>query len=135
MSQKLRNFYLESQIKNASPGQMLIMLYDGLIDQAEIADRELSSVGKPEEPLLGAQAISRCIDILNELNTCLNHSVDPILCSTLSDLYLFFTKEFSLALEKRDAKKIRAILPLIRDLKSAWSQADRDANKFQPVAA
>jgi flagellar biosynthetic protein FliS len=132
MSDKLRNFYLESQVKNATPGQMLIMLYDGLIDQAEIADREISSLA---DMLLAANSVSRCINILNELNTCLIHSEDPALCATLSDLYLFFTKEFSTALEKRDAKKIRAILPLIRKLRGAWHQADRTANKFQPVNA
>jgi flagellar protein FliS len=135
MTQKLRNFYLESQIRNATRGQMLIMLYDALIDQAEVADREISTVDILNNPLLAAHCIARCIDILTELNTCLDHAVDPMLCATLSDLYFFFTKEFSEALNSRQPKKIRAILPLIRDLRSAWHQADREANKFQPVAA
>jgi flagellar protein FliS len=135
MTQKLRNFYLESRVKNATPGQMLIMLYDGLIDQAEIADKEISAPEISKDPLLAAHCVSRCIDIMTELNTCLNHTVDPGLCATLSDLYLFFTKEFSEALEKREPKKIRAVLPLIRDLRGAWYQADREANKFHPVAA
>jgi flagellar protein FliS len=134
MTQKLRNFYLESQIRNASPGQMLIMLYDGLIDQAEIADGEISRTAAAD-PLLAANSVRRCINILTELNTCLDHGADPVLCATLSDLYLFFTKEFSEALERREARKIRAILPLIRELRGAWHQADREANKFQPVAA
>jgi flagellar protein FliS len=135
MTQKLRNFYLESQIKNATPGQMLIMLYDALIDHAEVADKEISVPESSTDPLLAAHSVTRCIDILNELNTTLDRNVDPILCSTLSDLYLFFTKEFSEALERREPRKIRAILPMIRDLRGAWHQADREANKFQPIAA
>jgi flagellar protein FliS len=135
MTQKLRNFYLESQIRNATRGQMLIMLYDALIDQAEVADREISAPEISREPLLAAHCIARCIDILTELNTCLDHAVDPVLCATLSDLYFFFTREFSEALEKGQPRKIRQILPLIRDLRGAWQQADREANKFQPVAA
>jgi len=134
MDQKLRNYYLETQIKNASPGQLLIMLYDGLIQNAENADTEISSPGVVHDPTPASRAIARCIDILTELNTCLRHSVEPTLCATLSDLYLFFTKEFSQAFDKREPKRIRAILPLIRDLRGAWFEADRRSNQFHPEA-
>jgi flagellar protein FliS len=135
MDQKLRNFYLESQVKNASPGQLLIMLYDCLIQQAERADTEISSPKNPNDPSPAALAVSRCIDIMTELSRSLKYSVDPLLCGTLSNLYLFFTKEFSEALDQREPKKIRAILPLIRQLRDAWFQADRKANRLQVMAA
>ncbi len=130
--QKLRNFYLESQVKNASPGQLLIMLYDGLIQHAETADAEISSPEISKDPSSASRAVTRCIDILTELNTCLRHNIEPALCATLSDLYLFFTREFSQAFDQRESKRIRAILPLIRDLRGAWFEADRRSNKFQP---
>ena len=128
MDEKLRRFYLESQVKNASPGQMLIMLYDALIQNAEQADTEISS---SDNPSAAAPFVSRCIDIMRELSTCLRHEVDPSLCGTLSKLYLFFTREFSEAFEKREAKRIRAILPLIRQLRDAWTQAHRKVNRFE----
>ena len=43
MDLKLRNFYLEARIKNAAPGQLLVMLYDGLIDYAERAETALAA--------------------------------------------------------------------------------------------
>jgi len=132
--QKLRNFYIESQIKNATPGQALIMLYDGLIQNAENADAEISSPEIVKNQSTASRAITRCIDILTELNTCLRPSIEPSLCATLSDLYLFFTRELSQAFEKREPKKIRAILPLIRQLRGAWFEADRRSNQFQPDA-
>jgi flagellar secretion chaperone FliS len=135
MDKRLRNFYLESQVNNASPGQLLIMLYDGLIQHAERADMEISSTENALDFRAGAQAITRCIDILTELNTCLKHGVDPVLCGTLSDLYLFFTREFSEAFDKRQPKKIRVILPLLRELRNTWFEADRRANQFQVLAA
>jgi flagellar protein FliS len=131
MDQKLRNFYLENQIKNASPGQLLIMLYDGLIQNAESADTELSAKENPDARVQASRFVSRCIDIMTELNTCLRHSVDPKLCSTLSDLYRFFTHELSEAFDKGEPGRIRAILPLIRELRKAWFEADREANKFE----
>jgi flagellar protein FliS len=135
MDQRLRSFYLETQINNASPGQLLIMLYDGLIQNAERADTEISSPENPNDLSQAAHAISRCIDILTELSTSLDYSVDPSLCGSLRDLYIFFTREFSQAFDKREPKKIRAILPLIRELRNAWFEADRRSNQLQFVAA
>jgi flagellar protein FliS len=132
MDQRLRNFYLESRINNATPGELLVMLYDGLIEHAEYADQEITEPSNPADPSAAAREVSRCIDILTELNTALNHSVDAKLCATLSDLYLFFTRQLSEALDVRAPKKIRDILPLIRDLRKTWAEADRRANQFQP---
>jgi flagellar protein FliS len=134
MDQRLRNFYLESQVNNATPGQMLIMLYDGLIEHAEGADQEISSPQNPGDSRPAAREVSRCIDILTELNTCLKHDVNPTLCTTLSDLYLFFTREFSEALEKHEARKIRGILPLIRDLRKTWVEAEKRSNQFNATS-
>ena len=135
MEHRLRNFYLESQVNNASPGQLLIMLYDGLIQHAELAESEMSSTENVQDNAAGATAVTRCIDILNELNTCLKPNIDPVLCGTLSDLYLFFTREFSEAFSRREPKKIHAILPMLRDLRNTWFEADRRANQFQVLAA
>jgi flagellar protein FliS len=126
MDDRLRNFYLESQVNNASPGQMLIMLYDCLVEQAEVAESEISN-----NPSLAAHAISRCINIMRELSASLRHEVEPSLCATLSNLYLFFTRELSEALEKREPRRIRAILPLILELRATWIKADKQAGQAQ----
>ena len=135
MDQRLRNFYLEAQINNASSGQLLIMLYDHLIQHAERADTEISSPENPNDLSQASHSVSRCIDIMTELSTSLKHSVDPLLCGTLRDLYLFFTREFSEAFDKREPGKIRAILPLIRELRNAWCTAQRRAGHSQALAA
>ncbi len=135
MDQRLRNFYLEAQINNASPGQLLIMLYDRLIQHAERADTEIASLENPNNLAQASQSVSRCIDIMTELNRSLKHGVDPLLCGTLSALYLFFTREFSEAFDKREPERIRAILPLIRELRNAWFAADQRASRFQVMAA
>jgi len=135
MDERLRNYYLESQVKNASPGQMLIMLYDCLIQQAELADAELTSPEKPGDVSLAAQAVSRCINIMSELSTSLKYEENAPLCGTLRDLYQFFTRQFSDAFAKYDPKKIQAILPLIRELRNAWVAADKRAGQIQFATA
>jgi flagellar secretion chaperone FliS len=133
MDERLRNYYLDAQVRNATPGQMLIMLYDCLIQQAELADSAMTA--KPGDLSTAAQSVSRCIDIMTELNGCLNYEENTTLCGTLSDLYHFFTKELSEALMKYDPTKIRAIIPLIRELRSAWVAADKRAGQIQFATA
>jgi flagellar protein FliS len=132
MDQRLRDYYLESQVNNATPGQLLIMLYDCLIEHAESADRAISVPENATDSRPAAREVSWCINVLTELNTCLRPGVNPQLCATLHDLYEFFTRSFSEALETRRAEKIREVLPLIRKLRGTWVEADRQANKYQP---
>jgi flagellar biosynthetic protein FliS len=131
MEQRLRDYYIDSQVNNATPGQVLVMLYDCLIEHAEAADREISAAEEAGHQVSASREVSRCIRILTELNTSLRRSVSPALCATLSDLYLFFMQEFSKSLEARDPVKIREILPLIRKLRGTWAEADRLANTGQ----
>jgi flagellin-specific chaperone FliS len=122
MDERLRKFYFESQVNNASPGQLLLMFYDSLIEHAERADAEISSPANRNDLSQAAVAVSCCIDLMRELTA----SLRP---------YRFFTKEISAALVQREPRKIRAVLPLIRGLRDAWCQADRRANQLQAVAA
>ena len=111
------------------------MLYDCLIKNAEQAEAEISSPEQANDPSRAAQAITGCLNIMRELTSSLRPGENPSLCGTLSNLYLFFTREISTAFERRDPTKIRAILPLIRELRNTWSEADRRASQLQAVAA
>jgi flagellin-specific chaperone FliS len=72
---------------------------------------------------------------MTELSTSLKHEANASLCATLSDLYEFFTREFSEAFAKYDPNRIRAILPLIRELRNAWVAADKRAGQIQFATA
>ena len=131
MEQRLRDYYIESQVNNATPGQLLIMLYDCLIEHAELAAGEINAPAKPGDIRQAAREVSWCINVLTELSTCLRHGVQPQLCTLLGDLYRFFTRQFYDALETHQAEKVREILPLIKKLRETWVQADRLAGKDQ----
>jgi flagellar biosynthetic protein FliS len=135
MDQRLRHFYEENRIKNASPAEMLVMLYDYLVQKAETAESEIAAPAGSEERAGAARTVSHCIDIVTELSSALRPEHDPLLCANLGNLYRYFAGQFSEALAKSDAKKIGAILPLIRKLRAAWTQAQKTSGKGQLVAA
>jgi flagellar biosynthetic protein FliS len=132
---RLRNFYLESRIKNASPGAILVLLYESLVENAEIAESEISAPAGSDARAQATLSIKICIDIITELASSLRHEVDPTLCSTLGGLYYFFTRQLAQALADSDPRKISAILPLARQLKEAWTKAHAISSKTQLAAA
>jgi flagellar biosynthetic protein FliS len=134
MDQRLRSFYLESKVNGTSSGELLVMLYSTLVEQAEDAEQELAAPAPKRNVSHAAKCVARCIDILTELDTALKHDVDPDLCGTLTRLYAYFTRQFSDALSACEPGKIRTILPLLRDLKAAWSQAHKLSTHGQPLS-
>jgi flagellar biosynthetic protein FliS len=135
MDQRLRYFYEETRIKNASPAEMLVMLYDYLVQKAETAESELVAPAGSEQRAQAPRTISHCIDIITELSSALRPEHDPALCANLGNLYRFFAGQFSEALAKSDAGKIGAILPLLRKLRATWMQAQKISGKAQLIAA
>ena len=73
------------------------------------------------------------IDIITELSSSLRTEADPALCATLNNLYHFFTREMSAALDHGDPARIHAILPLLRDLRNTWAQALKISDQAQPI--
>ncbi len=131
MDHRLRDYYLESQVNNATPGQVLVMLYDCLIEHAEGADRELGASESPLHFGAAAREVAWCIKVLTELTTSLRHGENPELCAQLCGLYEFFTRELYAALERRESGRVRGILPLLRRLRDSWANADRLAGQYK----
>ena len=131
MDERLRHFYLESRIKNSSSGELLLMLWDTLVENAEKAEAEIGSAVGSLERTSATQSIAHCINVLTELSTALRHEIDPSLCATLSSLYAYFAREFAAALRSGDPARIGTILPMLRELKSAWEKAQKAAAQAQ----
>ncbi len=118
--------YVSSTVSSATPGQLIVMLYDGLLRFATDA-RDSLAEGKS-----GADAISRAIRILTELAKCLRPEVSPDLCRHLSNLYQFYTVELSKAMHEQKPDRIDKIIPLIQQLRDAWQTAETKLGEEEP---
>ncbi len=122
MSVAVARKYRATQIESASPGQILLALYDGCLRLCRTAQLHI------EEGDVAAKgiAISRACAILGELRSTLDHKVAPELCDSLDRLYLFFQEQLSLANIRMDAAPIAPVVKIMSELRVAWGQAVGD---------
>lgn len=117
--------YQAVQIESASPGQILLALYDGCIRfcraaQVHIEAGDVAAKGK---------MISKAVAILGELRSTLDHNVAPELCDSLERLYVFFQEQLSMANIKMDGSLIDPVINLMVDLRNAWGEAVTEVEK------
>lgn len=114
----MRARYLNDSITTASPGKLLVMLYDRLVLDLFQAEEALR-VGERET---GADRIKHAQDIILELRATLDVSAwsgGPGLAS----LYGFLLTELIGANVRADPERVAACRALIEPLRDAWREA------------
>jgi flagellar secretion chaperone FliS len=115
---QLRNRYLQDSVNTASPGRLLIMLYDRLVMDLMQGEEALRNNDRE----LSAARITHAQEIILELRTTLN--VDAWSgAAGLANLYGFLITELIQANIKRDADKVSACRAIIEPLRDAWREA------------
>ncbi|MDC7125421.1 MAG: flagellar export chaperone FliS [Spirochaetales bacterium] len=114
------NAYRETNIKTASQGKLIIMLYDGAVRNMETAVSGLSS----ENPKFDKvnNAILKAQDIITELMVSLDFERGGEIANNLYNLYIFFNKELMQANVQKDKEMITPVIKMMKDLRSAWIQ-------------
>ena len=114
-----RRAYAESAILTASPGRLVVMLYDGAIrslrqsaDSMRKGDRE-----RARNRMRSAEAI------IDELNSSLDMSAGQI-PSQLRSIYLYCKRLLIRANAETDAPTIDVVVRLLSELREAWAQIE-----------
>lgn len=115
--------YRANAVLTASPGQLVLMLYDGALKSLALA-RE--AFGKPaddprriqviNEHLLKAQAI------LNELQSGLNMEAGGEFARTMHRLYDYHNRRLLEANLRKQIEPVVEVERLVRELRDAWAQ-------------
>jgi len=109
--------YKETQIKTASRGKLVVLLYDGLIRFLDIAVENL--------PLKKYDIVSSNIlkaqDIVAELIMALNFDAGD-LSQKLMSIYTFFNTKLIEANVKKDPAPIKFVRKMACDLREAWKE-------------
>ncbi len=109
--------YKKQSVTTMTPVEVVIKMYSEIERQLAIgvcAIEELKDIKKANDALIKAQ------ELLGALRGALDMSV-PI-SKNLNDLYIFFQNEAMKANIKKDATEIKKIIPMIADLRDAFTQ-------------
>ncbi len=110
--------YREQSVLTATPGQLVVMLYDGclrFLTQAAHAMRE----GDARE---AGRRLSRAEAILDELLSTLDLEQGGVIASRLQGIYVFCSQQLLEARSASDAAPIDVVSELLAELRDAWSQ-------------
>ena len=110
--------YKQQSILTATPGQLVVMLYDGclrFLHQAAYAMRE-GNVIESNTRLQRAEAI------IDELRTTLDMEQGGVVASRLQGIYVFCSKHLIESRLERDPEKIEKVSELLSELRDAWAQ-------------
>ena len=113
-----RNRYLKDSVSTASPQRLVVMLYDGLVHDLELAQQGIASgdVGLVHTRLIRAQAIV----------TVLQSSLDLDAWAGAADLSRLYTYVLDLLVDanvRKDAAPLVLAMDVVEPLRDAWRQA------------
>ncbi len=107
--------YQDIQIKTLDPGKLIVLLYEKLEENLQLAASRLEAgdmIGKGE-------AIQKSQDIILELLTSLNLDAGKI-AKDLQALYLFMFRDLNRINLEKDTVALGKILKSVQNLKEAW---------------
>jgi flagellar protein FliS len=117
--------YRETRVKTASPGQLLVMLYDEAVKQCDIAAGLFGEEGKPRPDSIERinAALGKVQDIITELMASLDFEAGGEIAQNLFSLYVWFGHEILEANISKDGARVKAVRIMLAELRSAWAEA------------
>jgi len=111
--------YKKNSINTMTKGELLVLLFDEAIKKLN-----LSKVLMENEDYENANInLEKCRKIFNHLIVTLDDKYN--LSQDLAEMYMFFNKELIKASSMKSVKNIDNILPMIKDLRNTWAEADK----------
>ena len=113
---KPNDYYKETQIRSASPAELVLLLYDGAINFLNQARYHLQTGNIEARVTL----INRAVDIISELLGGLNLTEGGEYAARLSQLYTYMIPKLIEANVTRTPEPITEVLGLLTTLRDAW---------------
>ena len=115
--------YRNNAVLTASPGQLVLMLYDGALKALAIARdafarpaEDYSRIEVINTQLLKAQAI------INELQNGLNMEAGGDFARTMHELYGYHNRRLFEANMRKQVEPVLEVERLVRELRDAWAE-------------
>jgi flagellar protein FliS len=127
--------YKSVQVKTSTPGELLMMLYDGAFRFLG----EAVAAFEAGDRARACERIDRAHAILSEFSATLRHEVYPDLCKNLEGVYGFCLGHLVQANLQQDAEMVRDVMRILEPLREAFREAVRQVHageaKLEPIQA
>jgi flagellar protein FliS len=129
MNNKLDKQYIHDEILNASPGELIILLYGGAIKALEKCKKQVDN----KDPHDFSLNLTKAESIICELMGALKKEIFPELVENLARLYDFMFKQLVEAHKEKDIERIDQVIVLLKGLRESWSEALENAAEEVPT--
>lgn len=115
--------YKQQSIVTLTPGEMIVKLYDEAIKRCNFSVKYLDDKDY--------EAANVCLKKAQDIVSYLNSSLDKnySLSAELSPLYEYIKNQLITANIKKDTQPINDVLPLLKELRDAFSTAEKSVRK------
>jgi flagellar protein FliS len=111
--------YKKTSVNTMTKGELLILLFDEAIKKLN-----QSKILMENDDLKNANiSIEKTRKIFNHLIVTLDDKYQ--LSQDLEDMYMFFNSQLIKASSMKSTKYIDDILPMVKDLRNTWAEADK----------
>ncbi|MCR5613870.1 flagellar export chaperone FliS [Treponema sp.] len=119
------NAYRDTNVKTASQGRLVVLLYEEAVKQLTMASSLFGSNGAiaPGDIEKFGKCILKAQEIITELQVSLDMEKGGEIAKNLMSLYIFFNKALTDANIKKDKAGIDSVLKMMSDLCDTWRQA------------
>ena len=107
------------KVTTSTPGNLLVMLYDGLL--RFLREAEAAMIAKERRKC--GEKLSRANAIIAELLGTLDPTHNPELCANLQQLYLFCMNHLLKANIQQNPEMLGEIITVLTPLRDAWAKA------------
>ena len=112
--------YKETQIKTATPGKLILMMYDGAIRHLNQALQEMDDEHRRYDSI--SNSLIKAQDIIAELMISLDFERGGEIAKNLFGLYVFMNRRLLDGNIKKDRTPLEEVKTLLIELRGAWAE-------------
>lgn len=127
--------YRQVATQTASPGQLIVMLYEGAINSLERAMKGFEMDDPLEANTTVHNNVTHAQDIILELNSSLNMAAGGDFAVTMRRLYDYMDDRLTDSNRRKDPAGVREIANRLTVLRDAWVETLHKQPNLEPVPA
>lgn len=133
VAQDYARTYRANSVLTASPGQLVLMLYDGALKALNVAREgfERSADDPRRFEIINSQLI-KAQNIISELQSTLNHDAGGEFSRTMERLYDYYLRRLTEANLRKEVEPVIEVERLLREVRDAWAEMLRKQDTTVP---